>query len=443
MKYLLFYIQIISLLFLVSCSNIYFDKVILEKPDDVEIIVEKKDVKKLEKQKDSIDKREEIKSSNKNEENKKNIREKKEKSREKIIKESKEEENTNVTTKDLIKENNLEKVVKIGLLIPLTGKNSFLGKSIYESAEMALFEANANNVELLPFDSGNSIETALYAARRLENKGASIIIGPIFSSQAMAVRSVISKKIPLLSFTNDENIAANDLWVFGFSPRQEIVALFKEIRNHTIKNISIIIPNSAYGSIALENIIKESALLNIQIKNIYKYSTASNNFSNLGLEIKKEEHSELDALLILAGGKQLREISSRAQFRGVSPKSTMYFGISSWNNDKILGEPSLLGGIFIAPEQSSFESFVSRYYKIYGTMPSEISGLSYDILSLCVSGLQKSKNINQFISFLTKPSGFNGVFGYFSLNDDGELKRKFVSYKVMERSFVKIRDLLP
>lgn len=439
MKYLLFYIQIISLLFIFSCSNIYFDQIVLEKTDDVEIIIEKKDVKNLEKQKASVNKKDEIKSSNEKEENKKNITDKKEKK----IKENKETESVEDKNKDLIQEKDFNKVVKIGLLIPLTGKNSFLGKSIYKSAEMALFESNTNNIELLPIDSGNTIETAVNAAISLEKKGVSVIIGPIFSSQAMAVRSAIKAKIPLLSFTNDESIATNDLWVFGFSPRQEIVALFKEIRNHTIKNISIIMPNSVYGSIALENIMKESSLSNIQIKNIYKYSATSNSFSNLGLEIDKEEHSELDALLILAGGKQLREISSRAQFRGVSPKSTMYFGISSWNNDKILGEPSLLGGIFIAPEQSSFESFVSRYYKIYGTIPSEISGLSYDILSLCISGIKQSKNINEFISFLIKPSGFNGVFGYFSLKIDGKLKRKFVSYKVMERSFVKIGDLLP
>ena len=424
MKYLLFYIQIISLLFLFSCSNIYFDKNILEEPDDVEIIIEKKDKKKLEKKDDSIKTKKEIKE---------NIIEKKEDTKENIIKLDNEVKNIN----------NFEEIVKIGLLIPLTGKNAFLGKSIYKSAEMALFESKANNVELLPLDSGNSIDTAVYAARNLEKKGVSIIIGPIFSSQAAAVRNAINRNIPLLSFTNDESIAANDLWAFGFSPRQEIAAIFKEIMNHPIKNLSIIIPNSAYGRIALDNILKESSLLNIKIKNIYKYSISSDNFSDLGLEIEKAKDSELDALLILAGGKQLREISSRAQFRGISPKDTMYFGISSWNNDKILGEPSLLGGIFIAPEQSSFESFVSRYYKIYGAIPSEISGLSYDILSLCSNGLKTSKNINEFIGFLTKPSGFNGVFGYFSLDVTGKLKRKFVSYKVMKRSFVKKRVLLP
>ena len=437
MKYLLFYIQIFSLLFLYSCSNIYFDKSVFEKTDDVEVIVEKKDIKKLENKEDSLENIEEIKTTDKKEEANKSIIDKKEDIKEKEIINDKEVNDINVENRDFVENENFAEVVKIGLLIPLTGKNAFLGSSIYKSAEMALFESKANNVELLPIDSGNSIDTAVYAARSLEKKGVSIIIGPIFSSQAVAVRSAINKNIPLLSFTNDESIAADDLWVFGFSPRQEITAIFNEMKNHTVTSLSIIIPNSAYGKIALDNIVKESILLKIKIKNVYKYSISSDNFSDLGAEIEKAKQSELDALLILAGGKQLREISSRAQFRGISPKNTIYFGISSWNSDKILGEPSLLGGIFIAPEQSSFESFVSRYYKIYGAIPSEISGLSYDIFSLCSNGLKKSKNINQFISFLTKSSGFNGVFGFFSLDVNGQLKRKFVSYKVMKRSFVK------
>ena len=70
-------------------------------------------------------------------------------------------------------------------------------------------------------------------------------------------------------------------------------------------------------------------------------------------------------------------------------------------------------------------------------MPPEIAGLSYDIVSLCNSALNKSKNIQGFLNFLTSPSGFNGVFGYFSLSSNGNLKRKFASYQVMKRSFVK------
>ena len=438
MKYLLFIFKILFLFFLYSCSSIYIDIPVSEEKVDIEVEDDGQE-KKIEKPQ-----KEEITSVVK--ETKGSVSES---SKAKKIKEEEKSQDTsnienNLNDKDLInseeqylKGTSFNKKVKIGLLIPLSGKNAYLGESIYKSSEMALFETKSDHIELIPNDSGSTLESAVEAAMNLEKAGVSMIIGPIFSSQAKAVRNNISKTIPIFSFTNDEKSAERGLWAFGFSPQQEIKAIFKEIKTHLIANMAMIIPNSAYGNVALESILRESSFYNIKIKNIYRYAIASENFSALGEEFKRSKSLDFDALLILAGGKQLREIASRAQYRGISPKDIKYFGISSWNDPDILGEPALLGGIFVAPQQSSFESFVSRYYKVYGINPIEISALSYDILSLCATGLKEAKDIQEFLHFLTKKAGFNGVFGYFSLEENGKINRKFISYKVLKRSFVK------
>jgi hypothetical protein len=49
----------------------------------------------------------------------------------------------------------------------------------------------------------------------------------------------------------------------------------------------------------------------------------------------------------------------------------------------------------------------------------------------------------EFISLLTNPSGFNGIFGFFRVGINGNIDRKFVTYKVMERNFVKQREIMP
>ena len=103
----------------------------------------------------------------------------------------------------------------------------------------------------------------------------------------------------------------------------------------------------------------------------------------------------------------------------------------------------LLGGYFVAPQQSSYEAFVSRYFKLYDSVPIEISGLGYDILALLSIGLKDAKNIEELIKFLTSPSGFNGIFGFFKIAINGNVYRKFISYEVMQRNFVKKRDIMP
>jgi ABC-type branched-subunit amino acid transport system substrate-binding protein len=308
---------------------------------------------------------------------------------------------------------------------------------------MALFETKSKNIRLIFRDSGDTIEKAIFAAKQLEEEGVSILIGPIFSSQALAIRKEINKEIPIFSFTNDENIKREGLWVLGFSPEQQIKAIFNEMLSNSVRNIAIIVPNSNYGEKSLQASRKQSAQNNIKISNIYFYDILSNDFTDLGKILKKEKNKKYNGLLIIASGKQLKEISARAQYRGINPKEITYFGISGWNNPEVLGEPALLGGYFIAPQQSSYESFVSRYFKIYNSIPIEISGLGYDILALCSSALKETKNMSEFISFLTNPSGFNGIFGFFRVDKNGTIYRKFVSYKVMERNFVKQRDIMP
>ena len=335
------------------------------------------------------------------------------------------------------------KIVKIGLLLPFSGEQKNLGKAIFNSLEMALFETQSKNIKLIFRDSGDTEKQAITAAKELESEGVSILIGPIFSLQALAIRKEINNDIPIFSFTNDESIRQKGLWVLGFSPQQQIKAIFKEIKINSIRNIAIIVPNSFYGEISLQESRRQSTQNNIKIHNTYFYDVLSNDFSDLGEILYKEKYKNYKGLLIIASGKQLKEIAARAQYRGINPKEIKYFGISGWNNPEVLGEPALFGGHFIAPQQASYEAFVSRYFKIYKSIPIEISGLGYDILALCAVALKQTESMPDFIDFLARPSGYNGIFGFFRVDKNGEILRKFVSYKVMERGFIKQHDIMP
>ena len=202
-------------------------------------------------------------------------------------------------------------------------------------------------------------------------------------------------------------------------------------------------PTNIYGDIILQASRRASILRNIKINHIHRYDRRAKDFSEFGKFLNKEDALEDNGLLIVASGKQLKEISSRAQYQGLSPKEIKYFGISGWNNEEILGEPSLLGGHFIAPQQFSYETFVSRYFKLYDMVPNEISGLAYDILALLSIGLKDSKNTQELLNFLVNPIGFNGIFGFFKISSSGDIQRKFISYEVMERNFLKKREIMP
>ena len=75
-------------------------------------------------------------------------------------------------------ENN--RVLKVGLLAPLSGPYSELGNSLLYSLQLALDEIDDNNLFIVPRDSGFNEKDKLEAAiQDLKSQGVKIIIGPI------------------------------------------------------------------------------------------------------------------------------------------------------------------------------------------------------------------------------------------------------------------------
>ena len=74
----------------------------------------------------------------------------------------------------------LEKI-KIGLLVPLTGNNSDVGKSIIQSVRMAINKIDNPNFEILPKDTKDDPLETLKAAEELQNENIKIVIGPVFN----------------------------------------------------------------------------------------------------------------------------------------------------------------------------------------------------------------------------------------------------------------------
>ena len=75
-------------------------------------------------------------------------------------------------------ENN--KILKVGLLVPLSGAYSELGNSILYSLQLALEEINDKKVFIVPRDSGfNNKEKLNEAIQDLKSQDIKVIIGPI------------------------------------------------------------------------------------------------------------------------------------------------------------------------------------------------------------------------------------------------------------------------
>ena len=73
-----------------------------------------------------------------------------------------------------------EEKIKIGLLLPLSGQNSELGKSVLRSVNLAINKIDDPILEVYPKNNYDSPEKNYLAAKELYDSGVRIFIGPIF-----------------------------------------------------------------------------------------------------------------------------------------------------------------------------------------------------------------------------------------------------------------------
>ena len=94
------------------------------------------------------------------------------------------------------------KLLKIGLLTPLSGEYRELGNSFLFSLQLALKEINDSKVIIIPRDSGfNNKEKLNLAINEIRSEGAQIIIGPMSNKDFDQI-----KKYSDLIFISPSNI---------------------------------------------------------------------------------------------------------------------------------------------------------------------------------------------------------------------------------------------
>ena len=121
------------------------------------------------------------------------------------------------------------KILKVGLLAPLTGPYSEIGNSLLYSLQLALEEINDENVIIVPKDSGlNDKEKISAAINEMRSSGIKVVIGPTTHEEFDQV-----KKYNDLIFISPSNISpefSNNIISIGVSLESQLIALINFIK---------------------------------------------------------------------------------------------------------------------------------------------------------------------------------------------------------------------
>ncbi len=325
--------------------------------------------------------------------------------------------------------------VKVGLLLPLSGKNAAMGKSFQDAAQMAVNDLSADNFELIPKDSGMTANDTSRAVNDAMSEGAQLLIGPVFSDRVADVKNIIAGKVPVLALSNDANVAGAGTYVLGFSPAQQVTRALQYAASKGIHNIAILAPSSIYGDIAVN--AASSSGSNIIETQRYTSDKASIKKAVAAISARR---GEVQAILLPEGGAALGNVAAELTAVALSAHDILIIGTGLWDEQNVQQYSVLIGGYYAAPDPAARARFVSRYQKAYGAKPARLATLAYDATALAAVLAKQNRAFDD--AALTDPSGFAGLDGIFRLNSQGVAERGLAILEVTATG-IKIADPAP
>ena len=148
------------------------------------------------------------------------------------------------------KNTNISNKLRIGLLLPLSGQAKNIGESLLNSAQLAIFKNNKNDILLEVFDTKGTDFGAIDAMNKAIKSGVDTIVGPLFYTETKAITKIAEKNnVLVFSLSNDQKLMNNEnILVSGSIPEQEIEFLLNNLISQEKTNFIAFLPNNSNGS---------------------------------------------------------------------------------------------------------------------------------------------------------------------------------------------------
>jgi len=358
-----------------------------------------------------------------------------------------------------------EEKIKIGLLVPLSGENSELGKSIIKSISLAINKINNSSLEIIPKDTKSSPDITLKKAKELYREGIRIVIGPIFNKNLIYLDEL--KDMIFLSLTNKTINNNKNIISAGINANSQINTIIKFQELNDLKKTIFLIPKKDY-SLEIERAIKETKIkikkvhyyetdptkLTNQIEKITNYSIRKQNLedeirrlknlneSNTENRIKNLQKRDtlgrvnFDSIIIADFDESLKSITTSLLYTDVSPKNIYFITLNQWFDESLLKEKSSQPIYFPSINKKNYDDFIKTYHQTFGENANQLSFLSYDLIGL-VYYLTIQNNMMIDAKMFIKKNKFKGKVGIFEIKNN-KISHILNFYKVENNNFKKI-----
>ncbi len=370
--------------------------------------------------------------------------------------------------------------IRIGIMLPLSGKSKYIGNAIFNAATMALYDSKDQRLKIISADTEGTPEGAVSAMNKMIEERADIIIGPLFSSSITAIKPLISESgINIIALSTDETVAGGGVYLLNFRPDEQI----KRIVDYAAKNghdsFAALLPMTAYGKIAKKSLLETTLELEKSVINMAFYPTSEvltdlmppvrkianykarhqalldereflesfGEDDDMAQEFLKDVKNQdtignvnFSAILLPDGGQMLKIMAPLLSFFDINTDKIQVIGTGLWDDKDLLSEPQLEGAWYAAPKRKIAHQFLKRYKEHFRETAPRLATLGYDAFALLASMTRSLATPNFTDQALTKEEGFSGLDGIFRFKNTGLSERGLAIYKISSGRFIMIED---
>ena len=329
----------------------------------------------------------------------------------------------------------------IGAMIPISGKNAHLGKMVSNAMEMAWYTYAPNTLSLTIYDTQSDNNGTKNAYSKANEDGIKLIIGPLTGSNTSTIRNHFNSSIINLSLSNNANYTNDNLFIMGYTPQSQGIAIAKILERQSFERAVIFLPSNPFGDAISEGI---GFMAGTRISKSIYYPPGSEDFTDIVKAlVKDKEYLDYDAIILADGNPStIRILAGQLAFYDAQDpysedkknkktsikKQIPMIGALGWHAlNGAYKEPQLLNWYYIQiPHTQRLNDFDSKYKKLYGKKPTPLARLAYDITALSIIAMY-SDNVKEK---LMQQDGFKGISGTITMGYYGIVNRQYTVMKV-------------
>ena len=355
--------------------------------------------------------------------------------------------------------------IRIGLLVPLTGKNSEIGQSIIKSTRLAINTINNASIEIIPKDTQSNPEVTLAAAKELANSGIKIVIGPVFNESLIYLGEL--SELTFLALTNKNDNFSKNIINAGINATSQLNAIKKFIELNEIKKTIFLTPDVSFKN-EIEKAISNSKIkilenyiyntdptkLTKQIEKITRYEIRKQNLEDEINRLEKSEQSnkellierlkkrdtlgsvKFDSLVISDFDESFKSVTTSLLYTDITPKEKYFITLNQWFDESLLKETSSQPLYFPSANKDNYDEFSNEYFEKYNQYPNQLSFLSYDLVGLVYYLILQNESVIDKKMF-TKKTLFKGKVGVFEIKNN-KINHILNFYKAEDGEFKKV-----